>query len=292
MLSCLIFSSVSFGYTLEKTGPILNEAFKQTVWSLSGKLNEKDFKNPVAYDTEYQTIFWQGEYRELEVDNLIISSKKVLYIFSTITSLNRNDLTLFSYIDFTNPEVGYDALKVDKPIDGFFKMFKTDKASCLKNIDRPNTYVVYLNNIKLTVEHKNNKISRITFNLEEIVPSSIKIKKVALDIQKKNGWAQDKVFQEKIADPEGFKAVMEFLGNTWIPISVDTVFIQSYKAELDELNISDLRYTTEEGKFSCYIDAVNGAVKKSSFDNKEYKLNMAGDFTHWCMNFLETFKKF
>ena len=54
-------------------------------------------------------------------------------------------------------------------------------------------------------------------------------------------------------------------------IKVDTKFIENHKKFI-EANYDKISYTIEEGKFSCYIDAVNKTINSSSFTtNKPVK---------------------
>lgn len=52
-------------------------------------------------------------------------------------------------------------------------------------------------------------------------------------------------------------------------IGIDTSFANKYKKQLDSLSIPETLYYTEEGKFSCYIDAVKERIGPSSYCPKE-----------------------
>lgn len=52
-------------------------------------------------------------------------------------------------------------------------------------------------------------------------------------------------------------------------ISVDTVMAKEYEQQILAANVPEWLFTTEEGKFSCYIDAVNGTMGPSSFCHPE-----------------------
>jgi len=52
-------------------------------------------------------------------------------------------------------------------------------------------------------------------------------------------------------------------------ISVDTAFLDNYSHVLDELGISKILRSSPEGKFSCYIDAVEQTIGASSYVEKE-----------------------
>lgn len=48
-------------------------------------------------------------------------------------------------------------------------------------------------------------------------------------------------------------------------LGVDTAFVQQFKPVLDDVGVSNLLITSEEGKFSMYIDAVAGSQGPSSY---------------------------
>lgn len=52
-------------------------------------------------------------------------------------------------------------------------------------------------------------------------------------------------------------------------ISVDTAFLDNYGHVLDELGISKILRSSPEGKFSCYIDAVEQKIGQSSYVQPE-----------------------
>lgn len=60
-----------------------------------------------------------------------------------------------------------------------------------------------------------------------------------------------------------------------IPIGVDTAFANKYQDILDILGVNPKLYFKEEGKFSMYIDAVEGKLGKSSYTDEyiEFKPN-------------------
>lgn len=60
-----------------------------------------------------------------------------------------------------------------------------------------------------------------------------------------------------------FKLIRESYGLT---LSIDTLFANKYKKYLDKMEIPECRYSIQEGRFSCYIDAVNKTMSPSSFD--------------------------
>lgn len=53
--------------------------------------------------------------------------------------------------------------------------------------------------------------------------------------------------------------------DSWCQISVDTAILNQFPDLLRVLDVSELLATSEEGKFSCYIDAVTGEMGPSSY---------------------------
>lgn len=99
---------------------------------------------------------------------------------------------------------------------------------------------------------------------------------------------------------EQLKEIFLFIkdSNT-IKLSVDTLFANNYKKYLDELEIPDYRYCVNEGKFSCYIDAVSKTMSPSSFDvTIKDKLNIKENYDYYydykelVNNILENYAKY
>jgi len=57
-------------------------------------------------------------------------------------------------------------------------------------------------------------------------------------------------------------------------IAIDTELARMWRDELEEAGYSRLLYATEEGKFSCYIDAVSGMIAPSSYAAEQYPLDL------------------
>ena len=57
-------------------------------------------------------------------------------------------------------------------------------------------------------------------------------------------------------------------------IGIDTMVAKKWELDLKSNNISTVLYSTEEGKFSMYIDAVRGRMAASSYDPKMYLLDL------------------
>ena len=67
--------------------------------------------------------------------------------------------------------------------------------------------------------------------------------------------------------------VQKLRENKWLKLGIDTKLAQDYLAQLQAANIPDYMYYVHEGKFSMYIDAVNGLIGPSSYcDDKEQSL--------------------
>lgn len=74
------------------------------------------------------------------------------------------------------------------------------------------------------------------------------------------------------ANPEEYKKLIDVFKKYNGVLSIDTLFVNKYKDLLDSANICELTYTTEEGKFSCYIDAVQNTMSPSSFSELKYTI--------------------
>lgn len=74
-------------------------------------------------------------------------------------------------------------------------------------------------------------------------------------------------------------------------ISVDTAFLDTYGHVLDEIGISKLLRSSPEGKFSCYIDAVENRVGPSSYVPPEEMVYMPYD-GQTLLKFVELYRGF
>jgi hypothetical protein len=70
--------------------------------------------------------------------------------------------------------------------------------------------------------------------------------------------------QERFDKNKLFNTIKEISSKYWIKIGVDTQFIKMFKEQIQE-QIPSYLYHEEEGKFSCYIDAVEGKIGASSY---------------------------
>jgi len=57
-------------------------------------------------------------------------------------------------------------------------------------------------------------------------------------------------------------------------IGIDTALAKEFEKELKNAGVDRRLYYTEEGKFSMFIDAVEGFVAKSSYDGEKFPINM------------------
>lgn len=58
----------------------------------------------------------------------------------------------------------------------------------------------------------------------------------------------------------------------WIYYNIDTAIARQYEYDINKLNVPVELYYAEEGKFSMYIDAVEGTISKSSYDPEVIKI--------------------
>ncbi len=69
---------------------------------------------------------------------------------------------------------------------------------------------------------------------------------------------------------------------TYCSIGIDTPLAKRFEKELKEAGVNSIFYHMEEGKFSCYIDAVTSQMAPSSFcEVKDYTLLNRQDRTSW-----------
>lgn len=61
--------------------------------------------------------------------------------------------------------------------------------------------------------------------------------------------------------------IKELMEEYYLHLGVDTALALEYEDQLKEMGVNRLTYNTQEGKFSCYIDAVNLTVAPSSYCN-------------------------
>lgn len=58
----------------------------------------------------------------------------------------------------------------------------------------------------------------------------------------------------------------------WPKVSIDTALALQWESEIEAAGHSRLLYSTKEGKFSCYIDAVSEMIGPSSYETELYPL--------------------
>jgi organic radical activating enzyme len=74
--------------------------------------------------------------------------------------------------------------------------------------------------------------------------------------------------------------------NSNIKVGIDSVLVKKWKKELLEKGCNKLMLVGEEGKFSCYVDAVEKTIAKSSFVDENEPLNLENS------DILASFKNF
>ena len=71
--------------------------------------------------------------------------------------------------------------------------------------------------------------------------------------------------KNRFASSDWIKTVKEHSGKRGIKFGIDSVLVSKWKKELIENHVDPLALVGEEGKFSCYVDAVTMSIHKSSF---------------------------
>jgi len=95
-----------------------------------------------------------------------------------------------------------------------------------------------------------------------------------------------KGFEWKKVDESWVKLVSRSQSNT----GIDTILARKYHDDLDKYGVSRLLRTEEEGKFSMYIDAVNGKFGESSYCDTLYDFNP--DKFNWFDEMMKKYKEF
>lgn len=119
-----------------------------------------------------------------------------------------------------------------------------------------------------TLNETCNIINDIISNNGDILLLGFKDFGFGLNYQKNNFSVKNFTFNLKL--------ILDNLQNKYFTISVDTKVVQEYKKVLmDVLNVNPILMTAEEGKFSCYIDAVTNKISESSYSNNMYDLELS-----------------
>jgi hypothetical protein len=71
----------------------------------------------------------------------------------------------------------------------------------------------------------------------------------------------------------GISDLFDWLADNYMNISVDTAFLNKYKKLIQEAKVDQRLYHTEEGIYSCYIDAVEGTIAQSSYSGIPVKID-------------------
>ena len=73
-------------------------------------------------------------------------------------------------------------------------------------------------------------------------------------------------YQEYDWFPEALKEIHD---NPRLTVGIDTPLAKRFEKELRDMGISNTYFSVEEGKFSCYIDAVNQTIARSSYETED-----------------------
>lgn len=87
----------------------------------------------------------------------------------------------------------------------------------------------------------------------------------------------------------------EFINDSWrITMSIDTALAKKQTRLLEKIKAWRKTYSTEEGKFSCYIDAVSKKMGPSSYCDPEEMMDLTDErvYGEFGRKFLQQFKKF
>lgn len=90
------------------------------------------------------------------------------------------------------------------------------------------------------------------------------------------GFGESYKPKNKFANSEWIKTIKKYSNKNGIKFGIDSVLVSKWKQELINNNVDPLALVGEEGKFSCYLDAVNMTIHKSSF-SKEAGIQLTGD---------------
>lgn len=101
------------------------------------------------------------------------------------------------------------------------------------------------------------------------------------------GFGENYKPKNRFADSEWIKTIKKHSDESRMRFGIDSILVSRWKQELIDNHVDPLALVGEEGKFSCFFDAVNMTVHKSSF-SKEPGIQLSGDEE----NILEQFKNF
>lgn len=87
----------------------------------------------------------------------------------------------------------------------------------------------------------------------------------------KNGGRSQKFKQHD--NSKWIDNVLKLSKSKYAKIGIDTLTSKNFEKQLKEKGVSDIFYDTEDGKFSCYIDVVNGLIGPSSYGKLEVLYN-------------------
>ena len=90
------------------------------------------------------------------------------------------------------------------------------------------------------------------------------------------GFGEKYLPKNRFSNSNWIKTIKNISGEHRISFGIDSILVSKWKKELIEENVDPLALVGEEGKFSCYFDAVEMMVHKSSF-SKEPGIKLTGN---------------
>jgi len=93
--------------------------------------------------------------------------------------------------------------------------------------------------------------------------------KITLLGYKDFGFGEKYAPKNRFEDSSWIDTVKKYSKDKNMDFGIDSVLVSKWKKELIEKGVNPLALVGEEGKFSCYVDAVNMTIHKSSFSKEE-----------------------
>ncbi len=90
------------------------------------------------------------------------------------------------------------------------------------------------------------------------------------------GFGENYKPKNRFSSPGWISIIKKYSEDEGIKFGIDSVLVSKWKKELIDNNVDPLALVGEEGKFSCYLDAVKMTIHKSSF-SKEAGLQLTGN---------------
>jgi len=138
----------------------------------------------------------------------------------------------------------------------------------------------YYNNLFFNVQLVMGTVTKEEFEkIIKTLNSTKHIRGITLLGYKKTGRGLN--FYQNFINYDWWLEVLNINKTGYFNISVDTVIASQYEDKLKKYKISDLLYHTTEGKFSGYIDSLNGTFAPSSFADQSETIDLTEDENHW-----------